>query len=292
MVTAMALFTANDTLTKVATADLPAGQIMAVRGRFSLLFVSGLIVAFGQVRRLKEIRSPIVALRGVLEAGVALTFLTALGQLQLANVTAILQATPLILTLFAVLFGLEAVGWRRWMAIAVGFVGVLLIVKPSVGGFNVFAGLAFVSAVGVAIRDLVTRSVAGHIPTVLVACASTAAVTLLGVGMAAFEEWRPLSSTVTLQLAAAAFFVTLGNLAIVKAFRIGELSVVSPFRYAVILTSLLAGYLVFGELPDLASVLGIVLVVLSGLYALHREQVRMRGAGRKEPVAAAAGEVP
>jgi drug/metabolite transporter (DMT)-like permease len=292
MLTAMTLFTGNDVLTKIATDSLPPGQIMAVRGVFAVLLTFGLVVALGEARHLKELKSPVVFGRGLLEAGVAFTFLTALGRLQLANITAILQATPIMITVLTVIMGLETVRWRRWTAIIVGFVGVLLIVKPSPSGFNVYAGLALVSAALVAVRDLVTHAVPSHIPTVLVTLSTTVTVTILGVALSLGEDWRPLPTVLTIQLASAAVLVTLGNLAIIKAFRLGELSVVSPFRYSVILTSLLAGFIIFGELPDLISVFGIVLIVSSGLYTIHREQVRLRQDRQNAPAAATAGEVP
>jgi drug/metabolite transporter (DMT)-like permease len=292
MLTAMTLFTGNDTLTKIATESLPPGQIMAVRGAFSLLLTLSIMVAMGEARHLKELKSPIVAGRGLLEAAVALTFLTALGHLQLANITAILQATPIIITVLTVILGLESVRWRRWAAIVIGFAGVLLIVKPSPSGFNLYAGLALFSAALVAVRDLATRAIASHIPTVLVTLSTTVTVTLLGCALSLGEDWQPLTSALWLQLAGAAILVTLGNLAIIKAFRLGELSVVSPFRYSVILTSLLSGFIVFGELPDLVSVLGIILIVSSGLYTIHREQVRLRQDGQNAPAASTAGAQP
>jgi drug/metabolite transporter (DMT)-like permease len=292
MLTAMALFTGNDTLTKLATAHMPAGQIMGIRGMFAVLLTFGLVVAMGESRHMRELFSPILVMRALLEAGIAFTFLTALGFLQLANITAIMQATPLMITLLTVVLGLEQVGWRRWSAIAVGFAGVLLIVKPSPSGFNVFAGLALLSAALVAARDLVTRSIAGHVPTVVVTLSTTLIVTILGFALSFGEDWQPLSAAETGMLGAAAVLVTLGNLAIIKAFRIGEMSVVSPFRYAVILTSLTTGYLVFGELPDMISVFGICLIVASGVYTIHREQVRLRQALQNAPAASTAVSQP
>jgi drug/metabolite transporter (DMT)-like permease len=292
MITAMALFTGNDTMTKLATADLPPGQIMGIRGIFAVLLTAGILIGMGGARHLRELKSPILAGRALLEAAVAFAFLTALGHLQLANITAISQATPIIITLLTVLFGLETVGWRRWCAIVVGFAGVLLIVKPTLSGLNIYAGLALASAAMVALRDLVTRSIATHVPTVVVTLSTTAIVTALGFGLSLQEDWQPLSTSRVAMLGAAAIFVTLGNLAVIKAFRIGEMSVVSPFRYFVILTSLTTGFLVFGELPDLVSVAGIALIVLSGLYTVHREQVRLREARQHAPAALQPSEQP
>jgi drug/metabolite transporter (DMT)-like permease len=297
MLTAMTLFTGNDALLKIATAGLPPGQIMATRGAFGILLALALVIALGEARHLRELASPVVALRAALEAAVAFTFITALAALKLANITAILQATPIVLTVLAVLLGLERVGWRRWCAILVGFLGVLLVVKPDPGGFNLAAGLALLSATLVAVRDLVTRSIAGHVPTVVVGLSTTTAVTLLGLALTVGEDWRSLALREVALLALAAGFVTLGNLAIIRAYRIGEMSAVSPFRYTVILTSLAVGYLAFGELPDATAVAGIALIVLSGVYAIHRDTMRRQadgasGAASPAPAGPPAGERP
>ena len=282
MLAAMTLFTANDTLVKLASADLPPGEIMAVRGVFAVVLVLALIAGRGEARHLRDLLQPIVLLRGALEAALAFLFITSLSRLPIANVNAILMATPIILTALAVALGLEKVGWRRWSAVVVGFVGVLFIVKPSLAGMNPYAALALGCAVLVAVRDLVTRRVGSQVPTGIITLATTSAVTLGGFGLSLGEAWRiPAGGEIAL-LAAAAVFVGLGNLAIIKALRIGEMSVVSPFRYSIVLTSLAIGYAVFGDWPDFYSCFGIALVVASGLYTLHREQTRFRESVRRD----------
>lgn len=286
MLASMTLFSVSDTLVKLATASLPAGEIMAVRGVFAILFLLALVTLRGEVSGVRELKSPLVVVRGLIEAAVAFLFITSLAKLPLANTNAILQATPIILTLISVALGIEEVGWRRWAAIIVGFVGVLFIVKPSLTGMNVYALLALGSAALVAVRDLVTRRIKGHVPTSIVTLSTTIAVTLAGFILAAGDVWVRPERFHLLVLAGAALFVTLGSLAVVTAFRVGEIAVVSPFRYSVILSSLILGYIVFGDWPDAYSFLGIALIVASGLYTLHREQVRHRS---KIPAAAVAG---
>jgi drug/metabolite transporter (DMT)-like permease len=278
MLASMTLFSVSDTLVKLATESLPSGQIMAIRGVFAIVFLLALVAIRGEGGSLREAWSPLVLLRGLIEAGVAFLFITSLANLPLANTNAILQATPIILTLLSVALGIEEVGWRRWSAVIVGFVGVLFIVKPSLEGMNIYALLALGSAALVAARDLVTRRIQGHVPTSIITLATTAAVTMAGLALAAGDAWAAPTGVHLLILAGAAFFVTLGSLAVVTAFRVGEMAVVSPFRYSVILSSIILGYLVFGDWPDAYSFLGIALIVGSGLYTLHREQVRRRDA--------------
>ena len=263
---------------------------MAVRGLFAVLLVLALVTAHGEARHLPRLCDPLVLLRGAIEATVASLFITSLSRLPLANVNAILLATPLIITALAVALGLEQVGWRRWSAVAVGFMGVLFIVKPSPSGMNPYAGFALASAVLVAVRDLLTRRVGSAVPTGIITRGTTMAVALGGLCLSLGEDWRVPSGREVALLATAAFFVGFGNLAIVRALRIGEMSVVSPFRYSIVLTALAVGYGVFGDWPDLYAFLGIGLVVGSGLYTLHREQKRLRNTAGAEASVAIAGE--
>lgn len=276
MCAAMAFFVGNDTLLKLATTSLPPGQIMAVRGLFASFLAGALVVALRETAHLPAIRQPVVLARAGLEAMVAFLYITALAFLPLANIVAILQATPIMMTLIAVAVGMERVGWRRWSAIAVGFAGVLLVVKPDPAAFNVYALIALLSALGVALRDLVTRRIASEVPSVVVTLSTTTAVGLSGLAIGTGEDWQPLHGRELLLLGAAAVLVTAGNLCIIVAFRRAAVSVVSPFRYSIVAMAIVLGYFVFGELPDALAGAGIVLIALSGVYTIHREQVRQR----------------
>jgi drug/metabolite transporter (DMT)-like permease len=276
MLAAMTLFTANDTLLKLASDALAPGQIMAVRGLFASLFALGLVTAFGEWRRLPAIASPLVLLRAGFEAATAFLYITALAHLPLANITALLLASPILMTLLTVMLGMERVGPRRWAAILAGFAGVLAIVRPSVEGFNLYAGLALASAFMVVGRDFTTRLIGGRVPSAVVTLSTTASVTAAGFALGLTEEWRAPDPPHLLLLAGAAALVTLGNLSIVLAFRQADIAVVSPFRYAVALLALAAGYAVFGEVPDPLSTFGIALIVGSGVYTIHRERLRAR----------------
>lgn len=277
MLAAMTLFVANDTALKLASATLPPGQIMAIRGVFASLFALGLVVMLGHAGRLGDLSSPRVLLRAAIEAAVAFLYITSLAHLPLANILTILQATPIIMTLIAVVMGLEKVGWRRWCAILVGFAGVLLIVKPTTD-FSIYSGLALASAALVAVRDLVTRSIGAQVPSIVVTLSTTSAVSAAGFALAVGENWQPLVQKDLLLLGGAALLVTLGNLMIIQAFRAAEVSVVSPFRYSIVPLSIFLGFVVFDELPDLLTIVGIGLIMASGLYTLHREHLRRRDA--------------
>jgi drug/metabolite transporter (DMT)-like permease len=281
MLVAMLFFIGSDTLLKVVSTAYPPSQIMAVRGVFAACFALALVAMWGEGSRLRSSVSPVVALRSACEAMVAFLFLTSLAKLPIATITTIGQAAPIILTLMVVILGIERVGPRRWSAIVVGFIGVLLVIRPSPAGFDAYALVALASAVLVAARDLVTRFISREVPSTVVTLSTTVTVALAGFLFGLGEDWQPVFRVETLYLVASALLVTLGSLAIVIAFRDTDLSVVGPFRYSIIVLAIVAGYMVFGELPDGMAVAGIVLIVGSGIYTIHREQARRREALRE-----------
>ncbi|MDF3060299.1 MAG: hypothetical protein K0S06_408 [Microvirga sp.] len=285
MLLAMCFFIANDSLLKLASASLPPGQIMAVRGLFATTMALCIVAGMGQLGSVRKLGSPFVLLRAGLESGVAFLFITSLAHLPLANITAITQSTPILMTLAMVMLGLERVRWRRWAAIVVGFLGVLVVVRPGPEGFNVYALLALAAAVLVAGRDLATRFVPAAVPSTVVTLSTTSAVGLAGVVFGFAEAWQALPLRELAYIIGAAVLVTLGNLAVIVAFRETDVSVVAPFRYSVILWAILSGLVIFGELPDPTAFLGIALIVGSGVYMIHREQVRQREAERAEAAA-------
>ena len=276
MLLAMAFFVTNDTFMKLARADLPAGQVMAIRGAFGIVFTVAFVIAMGEVRRVRHVLRGIVMARAALELAVAICFIVALGHLPLADITAMGQSAPLLIAAYVALAGHEQMGWRRWSAIVVGFIGVLMVVRPGGAGFDVYSVLGLMSAVLVAARDLVTRFVPRDVPTVLILSATTLVVASGGLAMGLVEDWRPASWAAIGHLALAGLFVTLGHYCVISAFRGVDIAVVSPFRYSVVLFAVLFGIAFFGEIPDAVASAGTLLIVASGLYTLHRERVKRR----------------
>ncbi|MFI5011340.1 MAG: DMT family transporter [Hyphomicrobiales bacterium] len=278
----------NDACGKLASEVFPTGEIMAVRGVFAVTLAVGVVIATGHGRMLWHgaplFLRPVTLIRALLDAAVVLTFYKALPYMQLANITAISQATPIIMTLMAAALGMERIGWRRFLAILVGFSGVVLIIKPSAEGLTVYAAFAVMSAALVAARDLLTRYIDPVIPSPIIALMTTVAGGLAGLALGATEEWRPVVVAPTLYLIMAGILVTLGNLSIVIAYRNAEVGVVAPFRYFGILMALPLGYTIFGDLPDTLSICGIALIMGSGVYTMHRERMRHRLAAASTPV--------
>jgi drug/metabolite transporter (DMT)-like permease len=287
MAVAMAGFTMNDTITKVVSSEMNFGQVMLVRGLFAMVLIAALAFHQRAVRPLRTLMVKPVALRVVGEVGATISFLAAIVHLPLANTAAILQALPLAITLGAALMFGEPVGWRRWLAITAGFIGVLVIVRPGVEGFNQLSLLALTSVMFCAVRDLATKRIPAQIPSLFITLLTTVTVTTAGAAiLVPLGGWTPPSSRMLGLLALAAVLVLIGYQCVIMALRTGDISAVAPFRYSALLWAMLLGYLVFGDVPDAMMMTGATIIVLSGLYAFYRERKRHR------PVAAGASGLP
>jgi drug/metabolite transporter (DMT)-like permease len=203
-------------------------------------------------------------------------FIAALAHLQLANLAAVLQLAPLLITALSVIFFRETVGWRRWTAIGIGFVGALMVVQPGPSSFNVWAAAGAASALFAALREIQNRAIDGAVPTIVIAFWAAVTMTLFGILFAIAEDWRMFTTGDLMRLLFAAAFMGIAIYLMVLGFRNVDLSVVAPFRYSYLLTSAIGGYLVFHEWPDGWTILGALLIVASGIYTLHREAVRRR----------------
>lgn len=271
---AMSLFVGNDTLMKLAREAYPAGQAIALRTVFATLVGLALVYGLRDHGKLKLALKRPVLLRAVVESMVAISFIWALGRLPLANITAITMAAPIIIVVLAVAMRIETVGWRRTVAVIGGFVGVLVVVRPSAEGFSPAALVALLSAVLVGVRDLVTRSIGKEVPSTVVSLTTTVFVGMVAVGYGMMEDWTPIWRRETVYVGLAAVLVSGGSFFIVSAFRVADVAAIAGFRYAVVIFALAIGFLVFGEVPDAPAFLGIALIVASGLYTMHRQRVR------------------
>ncbi|MFZ2159425.1 MAG: DMT family transporter [Bradyrhizobium sp.] len=287
MAVAMAGFTMNDAITKAVSSEMNFGQMMLVRGVVAVALIAALAVHQRAVRPLRTLMMKPVALRVVGEVGGTVSFMAAIVHLPLANTAAIFQALPLAVTLgAAVMFG-EPVGWRRWLAIAAGFVGVLVVVRPGLEGFNQFSLLALTAVVFCAVRDLATKQIPAKIPSLFITLVTTVTITITGaVILVPLGGWTPPSGRALGLLAMAAVLLLIGYQCIIMALRSGDISAVAPFRYSALLWAMLLGFLVFGDVPDAMMATGASIIVLSGLYAFYRERIRHR------PVAADASGIP
>jgi drug/metabolite transporter (DMT)-like permease len=270
----MAAFTLEDMFIKQLTASVAPGQILIVLGLTCAVIF--LCMAFFSRQRIfiAEAWQTLPMVRAMAEAVSAVAFVTALAAVELSTVAAVFQAMPLVVTMGAALFLGEQVGWRRWSAIGVGFIGVLMIIRPGFEGFRPESLFVVVAVIGVAARDLITRRLNSKISSAVVSSQAYLALALGGTVLMILGG-HPIQSVETGQIgpyAGAIFFGVLGYYGIVTAMRVGEASAVTPFRYTRLLFSILAGGLVFGERPDLMTLAGASLIIGSGLYTFLRER--------------------
>jgi len=282
MMIGMAAFVLNDTLMKLVSSELPLFQALFLRGVLTTAAFAALAWHKGALNPELAGRDRVLILvRVASEAGAAWFFLTALFNMPLANLTAILQALPLTITLAGALFLGDRVGWRRMLAIIVGFAGVLLIVRPSADGFDLFAVYALISVAFVTLRDLVTRRMTATVPSLTVALWTAAGVTgFAGLGSLT-EAWVAPSSWALAWLAGAVVFIVVGYLLAIMAVRVGDLAVVTPFRYTGLVWALFLGLFVFGDWPDGLTLAGAALIVATGLYTFFRERQLSQAARRQ-----------
>jgi drug/metabolite transporter (DMT)-like permease len=273
MLACMAGFASNDACMKALAGEVPISQGVFVRGLIATLLL-GLMAWRQRALRLRPAARDVrlIGLRLVAEIGGTVAFLTALFNMPIANASAILQSLPLAVTLGAALFLGEPVGWRRYAAIAVGFLGVLVIVRPGSDGFNAYAIWALAAVGFIVMRDLSTRRMAPHLPAIAVAFVTSAGLTAAAGVAGALEDWQPLDLRQLAVLAAAAVFTIVGTVAGVTAMRRGEIGFVQPFRYTLLLFAMIYGLVLFGEVPDAWTLTGSAIVVGTGLFTLHRER--------------------
>jgi drug/metabolite transporter (DMT)-like permease len=284
VLTASTAFVINDAVVKLVSAELPAGELIIVRGVLATAMLALGVAAMGAARPLVVLFSPLMLLRIGSAAGATVCIVLSLRDLPLATVTTVLQVTPLAVTAGVALVYRERVGLRRWLATLAGFIGVLLIVKP--GGvapgaavYILLATLLFTTT-----RDVTTRGLHQNIPSIFVAAASAAAVMLAGILVVPFDTaWTVPSPNAWWLMTVSAASLFVANIAMITGLRTGEIAVVAPFRYAPVPLALLLGYWWWGDVPDRVAFLGIGLVVAAGLYTLHRERAGL-GAARA-PVA-------
>lgn len=273
MIGAQAVLTVNDALMKLAARELPGGEAIFIRSFLLFAVASLLALAMGGFRRLPDRRHwRLLSLRSIGDVAATLLYLTALFNMPIADATAILQFLPLAITGGAALFLGEPVGWRRWLAAAAGFVGVLIIIRPGTPTFNVWSLVALAAVAAIVLRDLSTRRIDKGIPTIFLTVLSGAAITVVSAGFAFTETWKLPSTKALAMIAGAALFLLAGYYLIIEAMRRGEVAVVSPFRYSVILWAVVAGMTVFGERPDPFVLLGTAVVITAGLYTFFRER--------------------
>ncbi len=281
MLLTMAGYVLNDMFVKLTLAELNLFQSIFIRGIFAFTLLIPLAWWMGAFKSengtLASLKHPMVFWRVLGETAGTFFFLTALKHMPIGNITAILQTLPLTITLSAALFLGETVGWRRYVAIFIGFFGVLLIIKPGTEGFDIFAIYALIATGFITLRDIATRQIPDTTPTLLVSLLTAFAILALGGIGSLFQPWVEMQPIHLIYLFSAACAITIGYVFSILTMRHGEVSFIAMFRYSSLIWALLIGYFVFGEIPDSIAMLGAIIVVGSGLFTFYRERQINRG---------------
>lgn len=274
MIAAMGCLTLTDMLIKITSKTLPIGQVMMIYGIGALIVFWALLHIKREPIQLSPLTNPAVVWRNVGDLIAMNSMFLALVYVPLSTIGAVIQAVPILVTAAAALFLRETVGLRRVLAIFTGFFGTLLIIQPGAASFNIATILVLIAAVGMAVRDIATKLVRESYSSLLLSFFScfififSGSVLLVINGVPSVPDFSNF-------IALAAMIVTgcMGFFFMTEAVRLGEMSVVSPFRYTRLLFSLLAGILILGEQVNTIMLIGSSLTILSGLYIWHREIV-------------------
>ena len=273
MTACVSAYVINDAFMKLLFSEIALFQAVFLR---SIITVPPILIMVWitkvAIRNLSKQDKRLILVRVGAEIFITITFLTALKHMPLANVTAILQALPLAITMAAALFLAEPVGWRRWSAILIGFVGVLIVVRPGLEGFNIYSLSAFMAIIFLTVREISTRKLKSEVPTITVVLSTAVGSTLFAGIMMIGSEWDTVSAVSWLLILGAAVAILIATLLSVMAMRIGDIGFVSPFRYTSMLGAIGLGILMFGDWPDQPTLVGTLIIVSTGIYTFHREQ--------------------
>ena len=274
MILAMAGFACEDLFIKMLSENLPISEIIIILGfSGSIIFLIIGLLTKAPIFHQGLLTTPVI-IRTLCELFGALFFVLAIALTPLSSASAIIQVMPLLVTIGAAIFFKEKVGWRRWTAVFVGFIGVLLILRPGFGSFMPASIFALLGATFLAGRDLATRAIEVKLPSVTISLYAFLAFGVSGIMLIPFSsEMLVPSSKDILFFAGESDFGVIAYYSIVIAARTGEMSVLSPFRYSRLVFAMLLSIIVLSERPDMLTLLGAAIIVASGVYTFVRENI-------------------
>lgn len=272
MTIAMFMFAIADALIKVTSTALPIGEIMIFMGLGGATIFGGISARRGDRFFTTAMLDRSIILRSLGEIVGAIGMFTALALIPFSTTAAITQAVPLVITMGAALFLGETVGWPRWSAIVVGFIGVLLIIRPGLDGFDPNSVFALIAVFGLSVRDLATRSAPRLISTPVLSTLGFLVMIPTGVGLLLFSgDAKVPDVTQFALLAGIVVMVSIGYGSITAAMRMGDVSAITPLRYSRIVFAMIIGLVLFGEKMDAIGLIGTAIVISSGLFTIYRE---------------------
>ena len=273
MVLSMAGFAIEDMLIKYIALEMPTGQFLMLIGAGGSLIFTLMAWRQGQAVLSADFLQPTIIIRNLGEVIGTLGFVTALVLTPLSSASAILQATPLAVTLGAALFLREAVGWRRWSAILIGFCGVVAVIRPGLEGFQPASLFAVLGVIGLATRDVATRATPATISSLVLSAHGFGMLVPAGAFLLWISGGAVAPSVQGYGLLFAALIIGVSAYyALTLSMRLGDVAVVTPFRYVRLVFALFIGVTVFHEQPDAWTLGGAAIIILSGLYTFFRER--------------------
>jgi drug/metabolite transporter (DMT)-like permease len=277
-------FLVNDTIIKAVAEDLPLGEVLFIRSLIATAVVFVAVWKMGLLPKVLPQTSRFVLTRSICEGVATVVYLSGLMHLPIANASAISQGAPLAITAVGALVLGEIVGWRRWLSVVVGFCGILIIVRPGPDGFNSWALLPLLSVAIVTVRELSTRFIAPATNSSVATLITQIMVTIACGLLSATEVWLPMTAMEFGLIVVAGLSCIFGVQFSIDAMRHGDISLVAQFRYSTIPFAIVLGWIIWGDVLDPLTLIGIAVVVGSGVYIFYRERVRHQTlASRAEP---------
>lgn len=268
-------FAACDVQAKFLTDTLPPAQIVFFR-QIGLFLGVLVMLAMKGAHLLRSQLPGVQILRGICAASSALCFVLAVTYVPLADAVAVTFIAPFLVTLMGALFLREPVGPRRWAAVAVGFVGMLIVIRPGLGVFHPAIGFVLIAACFFATRQVLSRTLSGA-DNVMTTVAYTSITSTVLVALALPFVWTtPDTLQLWLVILGLALTAGVGEVLVIRALDIAQAVALAPIHYSLIIWSTFYGYVVFADLPDVWTFVGCAIIVASGLYTLHRERVALR----------------
>lgn len=272
MIAAMAIFAIEDAFVKAASVTVPVGEVLIFFGLGGAAIFACLARINNEPLFVRDVVSRPMRIRVIFEIIGRLFYVLAISMIPLSAATVILQATPLVVVAGAALVFGETVGWRRWAAILLGLVGVIVIVQPGADNFSMLSVLAVVGMIGFAGRDLASRAAPASLSTFILGLYGFLSIVVAGL---IFSVWQAVpfilpDIMVSGHLIGAVLAGVAAYSCLMKAMRTGEVSAVTPFRYTRLLFGIALGVLFFGEQLTVAMLVGSSLIVISGLFIRWR----------------------
>ena len=262
--------TINDAMAKYLTQSYPVGQVMALRGLSIILFLITFLFFMNNLQALKIFSWKGHLLRAGAMTGSTFFFITGLSLLPITDAIAIAFVAPILTTILGIIILREAVSWKRWVAIFVGFFGVIIILQPTSDAFNIAAIAPMGAAAFGAARDVITRAISGSENSLSILFTSMLMITIAGF-LTYPLGWSAVKPSHIWIFITSSLLVGLAQYLMIEAFRLGEVALISPFKYSSLLWATLIGLVIWNDLPSKHVVLGAFILILSGIYLLRNE---------------------